>query len=98
MFYLYELSYTVHGESVDIDELIEELKDSGLRKCYLVEDQQTLIQIFSKKSSMQVVGIIKKIFEELVPNSPKIRFHLSKFEKGSTQDYEFCDCGWQQIK
>lgn len=95
---MYELSYTVHGESVDIDELIEELKNCGLRNSYLVEDQQTLIQIVSRKSSMQVVRIIKKIFEELAPDSPKIRFHLSKFEKGSTQNYEFSNCGWQQIK
>ena len=98
MLYLYELSYTVHHGSIDKDRLIEELKDRGLINSVLVEDQQTFVQIISKNSDTLVSKIIKQVFEYLIPSSSTVTFHLSKFEKGSTQDYEFLDGWWRRIK
>lgn len=97
MFYLYELSYTVHRESVDIDELIEELNNQGLQDCSTVDDQQTLIQISSKYQINDVVEIIKRSFKELTSDDAEITFHLTKVRRYLVANYEFFDGSWFRL-
>lgn len=94
MLYLYELSYTVHPESIDKDDLIEELNNQGLRNCSDVNDQQTLIQISTKYGISDVAEAIKCSFEELALDDTEITFHLVKVMKDSIRDYEFSDGSW----
>lgn len=97
MLYLYELSYTVHSESVDIDELIEELNNQGLQDCSTVDDQQTLIQISSKYQINDVVEIIKRSFKELTSDDAEITFHLTKVRRYLVANYEFVDGSWFRL-